>query len=287
MTIIRSTVMGFCSGVQRAVELLELAVSRGKEENLPVYTIGPLIHNEQFLELQQKKGVAVIRRPDEHTPGIAVIRAHGIPPEERRAFADAGYTLIDGTCPRVRRSQQLVFSYAQKGYDVVIAGDRNHGEVVSLKGFAENTSGVYVVRECDELDDIQLDKKVLLIAQTTFSREMYLDIQKCLADTEGAEELEIIDSICPATKKRQEALIGMTENVDAVIVVGGKESANTRRLYDIALERGIQAWLISGADDIIDEMRCGEIIGITAGASTPEWVVDDVISRLKGNTDGT
>ncbi len=285
MTIIRSAVMGFCSGVQRAVVLLEKAAEQGRMQGIPVYTIGPLIHNEVFLASAEKKGVVTIYSPEGVTPGIAVIRAHGIPPEMRESFSKAGFTLVDGTCSRVRRSQRLVASYTEEGSTVLIAGDAGHGEVVSLVGFAKPPGVVHVIQECFDISSVKLGKRVLLIAQTTFSSEQYQNLQGYLSDRAGSlgvEETQIFDSICPATKKRQEALISLTKHVHGVIVVGGKDSANTNRLFEIVEERNIPAWHITDADEVTDEMTSFDVLGVTAGASTPDWVIDEVISRLRG-----
>lgn len=284
MEIILSQVMGFCAGVRKAVALLEQALEEGSRKNLPVYTIGPLIHNEQYLESVKKRGVHIIDSPDDAEPGIAVIRAHGIPPSLYEAFERAGFQLYDGTCSRVLRSQLLVEKYAQKGWTVLIAGTREHGEVQSIIGHAGEADTVYIIDSPDELSQITVGPAVLLLAQTTFPHSRYSEIRQQLRDlseTLGVTTLEVVDSICPATKLRQDALKDMLTRVDAVVIVGGKSSANTRVLYQRAVQAGVTAWHISGSDEISDAMRTIPRIGITAGASTPEWVIDDVVESLQ------
>lgn len=275
--------MGFCSGVRTAVEMLEQAVSQGSREARPVYTIGPLIHNEQFLTYASAKGVRVIESPEDAPPGIAVVRAHGIPSADRQRFIDAGFTLLDGTCVRVKRSQRLVQQYTRQGTSVLIAGDEQHGEVVSLQGFAIPPGRVHVVKSTADIVSLRLDASVLLIAQTTFSRESYREIQEYVQDHKeelGIHTLEIVDSICPATKKRQEALKSLAEKTDGVVVIGGKHSANTRRLYELVREMGKPAWLVSQAQEITETMKSLNSVGLTAGASTPQWIIEDIAAEL-------
>jgi len=285
MTIIRSPVMGFCSGVQNSVDLLEKGISRGIREGKPVYSIGPLIHNEQYLDSLKGRGVRIITSPEEAPPGVAVIRAHGISPQLHHAFIEAGFTLLDGTCGRVKRSQQLVAQSTSNGMDVIIAGDAQHGEVSALIGHASSQNMVHVVGRPKELRDYAgKGRSVLLIAQTTFSREVYRSIEETLREKKhqlGITHIETADSICPATRIRQEALTELVQQVEGVVVVGGKDSSNTKRLYEHVCRMGIPAWHISHKDEVNISMTQLDTIGITAGASTPSWVVDDVVKRLQ------
>ncbi len=284
MRIIRSRVMGFCSGVKRGVDLLEEGIRLGAEKKLPVYTIGPLIHNEEFLRFAQQQGVRVIDSPGDAPPGIAVVRAHGIPRALGDAFLSRGFILLDGTCIRVHRSQRLVEQYSSEGSTVVIAGDAGHGEVISLVGYAHPPGKCYVVKVPRDAADIPFHGKVLLLAQTTFSKSQYEAVRDELAlhgKAYGITYLEVIDSICPATKSRQQALEELTGVVDAVIVVGGKHSANTVRLFERSRLLGKPSWLISGADEVTREMKQFDVIGLTAGASTPDWVIDYVVRQLE------
>ena len=286
MHIIRSRVMGFCSGVQQAVRAVNDAVILGREEGRKVYTIGPLIHNEAFLErLRAEDGVTVIENPDSVEPGIAVIRAHGIPEAERERFLERGFTLIDGTCQRVIASQRTVGKAAAAGRQIVIAGNPEHGEVKALLGAAGEYDDIHVMHESSSIPPgIDCSRSILLLAQTTYSRELYEAITDKLlaACTRDGGELEVIDSICPSTLNRQQALQGLIEKVDAVLIVGGRGSANTRRLFEIASASGKPSWLVTGKEDVTSAMQQYGTLGITAGASTPEWLVDEVIGVLSG-----
>ncbi len=284
MDIVLSTVMGFCTGVRKAVTLLERALEEGSRLNLPVYTIGPLIHNEQYLESVEKRGVRIIASPQEAEPGIAVVRAHGIPPSLHESFIRSGFMLYDGTCSRVMRSQRLVEKYTQRGWTVLIAGNRDHGEVQSIIGYAEKTELVHVLDSPEELSHIHTGAEVLLLAQTTFPHYRYSEIRQELRtylEELGISILEVVDSICPATKLRQDALSDLLTRVDGVVIVGGKGSANTRVLYERAVQKGFKAWHISSSSEVTDAMREISRIGITAGASTPEWVIDEVVELLQ------
>lgn len=290
MIIRRSEVMGFCSGVNRAVELLEKAIARGEQEGLPVYSIGLLIHNQRFLDHMGERGVSIIRKPEEAPPGIAVIRAHGMDPELRESFRKAGFQLVDGTCGRVKRSQQMVEKYSKQGWAIVIAGDEGHGEVKSILGHVMHEEA-YVIKDLQEIQKLAIGEDgqrehqpVFLIAQTTFSPYIYAEIQNAMQKSceDAGCSFETIDTICSATMMRQEALKKLCDSVDAVVVIGGKASANTRRLYERALSCGKAAWHISGAGEIPEEVFKYSRVGVTAGASTPAWIIDEVTNRLAG-----
>ncbi len=282
MILVRSSVMGFCSGVQSAVNKVQEAVSLGKEMHLPVYTIGPLIHNANYLAYLERQGVRVISVPEEAPPGIAVIRAHGIPKSLRTAFELAGYTLIEGTCPRVLRSQRIVRSYAEKQWQVVLAGDPDHGEVHAVAGEAGDPSLVAIVHTADDVRTILLDRPVVLLSQTTFSAAMFEKIAGVLEARvrQAGGVIEIIKSICPSTSNRQDALKDLGEKVDAIIVIGGKDSSNTKRLHELALSVGKPAWHINDVSEVKPEMCAVPRLGITAGASTPEWLIEQIEDRL-------
>jgi 4-hydroxy-3-methylbut-2-en-1-yl diphosphate reductase len=279
--------MGFCAGVQVAVRKVYDAVESGRLSGRPVYTIGPLIHNEMFLEkLRDEEGVKVISSPEGNPPGIAVIRAHGIPGHERDAFKNAGFELVDGTCRRVMRSQQLVSKSAKEGKQILIVGNPEHGEVKAILGEAEGYPYIRVIQGADDFEEgIRLDMETILLSQTTFSAEQYWSTADTLLNLfrESPQNagLEVLDTICPATTLRQEALRKLTAAADAVLVIGGKQSANTRRLYEMVREAGKPAWHISADSELCSEIFAYQTIGITAGASTPEWLIDQITEQLK------
>lgn len=290
MKVLYSKEMGFCSGVQGAVDLLEKGIEQGRREQRPVYTIGPLIHNEQYLASLEGRGVKIIHAPEDTAPGIAVVRAHGISRELKDRLLQSGFSLIDGTCGRVKRSQKLVEEATKEGKTVLIVGDKQHGEIISLQGFSLPPGDVQVISDVGDLSGFAGAERILLIAQTTFSREVFNRVFEHLEQQKkqyGIEQLEVIDTICPATSQRQEALEELVAHVDAVVVIGGKHSSNTKRLYEYVQRMGKQVWLISNADEVHGEMTSVERVGITAGASTPTWVIDRVVKQLtEGGSSG-
>jgi len=285
MNIIRSEVMGFCSGVRTAVSAVYDAVALGKKQGKSVYTIGPLIHNEMFLEkLRVDMGVRVIGSPEEAEPGIAVIRAHGIPESEREAFLEKGYQLIDGTCKRVLRSQKLVRRYAAEKKQICIAGNPDHGEVHAVQGAVEGYPHLFVIAGPENIPDaIDYSISSVVLSQTTFSLDSYTSITKKLIKkfSESSADLDVIDSICPSTLNRQNALGKLNAEADAILVIGGRQSANTRRLFELVKESGTPVWHISGEEELDSRLLSYQTIGITAGASTPEWLVKEIIGKLR------
>jgi 4-hydroxy-3-methylbut-2-en-1-yl diphosphate reductase len=281
MKVKRAAVLGRCMGVRRAVELaLETAAAEGGA----VFTLGPLIHNPQAVAELEESGVHALAEGelDGRVAGKAVVlRAHGVPPAARERLEALGARVVDATCPRVLASQRRARDFARRGYAIVIAGDKGHGEVAGIAGHAP---GAFVVgspeeaRRVDARDPSGEPRPVALIAQTTISREEYEAIREALA--ERYPGLEAIDSICPCTGERLAALANLAGEVDAVVVVGGRNSANTARLYASARALGLPAWLVETAEELPPEAFGYERLGLTAGASTPESLIDGVERAL-------
>ncbi len=267
--VIRSHVMGFCMGVKAVMQKVEEEIKANKDSAL--FTYGPLIHNRLVIDKLHERGVGEIESPEEADGGTIIIRAHGIHPAVRADFAKAGYRIIEGTCPRVLKSQQTVSRYSAAGWHVIIVGDRNHGEVRAIEGCADSCS---VVLTEDRAHQIDVPDKTLVIAQTTLSKEEYDNICRILYAKNP--DIKIVKSICPATRQRQVSLKDLIEKVEAVIVVGGKNSANTRRLYLRAKKTGKPSWHVEDVEELPDELKKYKRIGITAGASTPDWIIDDI-----------
>ncbi len=271
--IVRSNVMGFCMGVKAVMQKVEEQVELNSDTD--IYTYGPLIHNPQVIEKLQLQGVSAIESPLKGDGGTIIIRAHGIHPEKRKNFADAGYNVVEGTCPRVLRSQKTVSQYSRKGWFIVIVGDRGHGEVKAIVGCADKYE---VILSAAEAEELYLPEKTLVIAQTTLSKREYNEI--CSILERRKPDIKIIKSICPATSQRQDSLHELTAQVDAIIVIGGKNSANTRRLHLSALKSGIPSWHVEDVCDLPDDIYGFETVGITAGASTPDWMIDRIEAAL-------
>lgn len=286
--------MGFCAGVRRAVMTADSALKERGEGK--VYTFGPLIHNpvalkkfaEKGLEILSEKNIPLLNKND-----TVVIRAHGIPPETEAKLEKTGAKILNGTCPIVQTNQKKCCEYAKSGYVIFFTGDKDHGEVIGIEGAAKKGAfeqnlplNFILIKSVEEalfklkrLEEQNQIKKSVLISQTTFSVKIFEDIAKALK--ERLSNIEVIKSICPATYDRQDSLDELCSKVDGVLVIGGKSSANTNRLYDKALKLCKKAALIEDATEIPADFFNLKVIGLTAGASTPDDVIDEVENTLK------
>jgi len=280
---------GFCMGVRRAMDMTLEAAMR-KEG--PIYTYGPLIHNPQVLELLADKGVRAL--DEEHWERefrelrgkdsvTVIIRAHGITPEERQRIKDFGVRILNATCPHVGKVQGIIKRHAQQGYMTLIWGDRDHAEVIGLLGYTGGQG--FVVNSIAELESLPRHEKVCFVAQTTQDQN---DFEKfAQAIQEKYPGAKIFNTICESTHRRQQEVLALAQKVDAMIVVGGKESGNTRRLAKISEEAGVPTFHIETEKDLhLEALSSYPIIGITAGASTPTWLIAHVAERLKAVESG-
>ena len=213
-------------GVKRAMEKV-LAVAR--EKRAPIFTSGPLIHNRQVVEMLEARGICARTDFEGIDQGTVLLRAHGVPPDIVTALRAAGLEVVDGTCPHVVKGQRSIARQSAAGYRIVIVGDRDHDEVLGLVGHAAGPT--HIIASVEEAAAVPLDGKVLVVAQTTFNESLFLDIVETLRSREP--DIEIVDSICSATSERQEEARELAETVDAMVVVGGFHSANTRRLAEV------------------------------------------------------
>lgn len=280
MKVILADVLGYCFGVRRAVDTALLTLE--KNAGCPVYSLGPLIHNQSALEMLGQKGLDVLN--ENEIDGIepescVIIRAHGVPPETLSELEEKGCQVVNATCPKVVASQKNAARYASMGYTVILAGDRNHGEVVGIAGYAGKK--FILVENCAEAEKVPSfpdDENAVLLSQTTFSREEFNGIAGILSGK--IKNLKVMDTICSATKERQDALERLCPNADGILVVGGKNSANTKRLLQIAENNCAAAALIETAEEIPEAFFKLEKVGITAGASTPDFVIQGVVKKL-------
>lgn len=260
----------------------------GAEGGGIVYTLGPLIHNPQAVAELEAAGIIAISESE--LSGLSgkavVIRAHGVPPQVMERLRALGAKIVDATCPLVLASQRKARAFAEKGYAVIIAGEAGHAEVAGIAGcvIAAGARAAIVVGNPEEaalISDsglIGATRPVALIAQTTISFEEYAAIRKVLeARFPG---LEVVESICPCTGERLEALAELAREVDAIVIVGGRNSANTARLYASARELLGTAWLVETADELPAEAFGYGRVGLTAGASTPDSLIDEVERTL-------
>lgn len=294
MNIIRATVLGYCMGVRRAMETAEECLT--KYEDKQVFTFGPLIHNKQALLPLEEKGLKILTEndidlSDEKNPPVVIIRAHGISPYTLEKLEAKGCVIENATCPLVLANQKKAAAYAKEGYQVILAGDKDHGEVVGIAGFAEyekpgschlvenEADAKKLIKNFAQNPDFIKENKFVLLCQTTFSSSEFDKIAKVLED--GHLETTVLKTICNATNQRQEALLDLCKKVDGVIVVGGKNSANTQRLYLSAKANCKMACHIENANEIPEDFYKLENIGITAGASTPDSVIEAVEAALR------
>jgi (E)-4-hydroxy-3-methyl-but-2-enyl pyrophosphate reductase len=266
---------GFCMGVRRAVEMALDAPTRYQK---PIYTYGPLIHNPQVLDLFAEKGVTVLDHIPPKGHGTVIVRAHGVPPEHKQALKQAGFNVIDATCPRVVKVQSIIKRHARKGFSVIILGDADHPEVVGLLGYADGRG--HVVKSLQELIEQPAFDKAIIVAQTTQNQALYEQVKAWAAHHHP--HYTVFETICDSTDKRQTEVRQIARHVDAVIVVGGKNSGNTRRLAEIVRASGKQAFHVETEADLdLDQLTQMHTIGITAGASTPSWVTKRVLRTVE------
>lgn len=266
---------GFCMGVRRAVELALDAPGKQAE---PIYTYGPLIHNPQVLALFADKGITVLKTIPQKGSGTVIVRAHGVPPQDKQRLEEAGFRVVDATCPRVIRVQTIIRVHARKGYSTIIVGDRDHPEVVGLVGYAGDSS--VVVSSMADLEALPVFDKAIIVAQTTQNTRFYEQVKAWAARRHP--HYKTFDTICDSTEKRQVEVKQLADRVDSVIVVGGKQSGNTRRLAEIAAESGKPAYHVETESEL--ESCCLDdagSVGITAGASTPNWIIKRVYRELE------
>ena len=286
MEVIRARVLGFCMGVRRAVELAEAELTRKA-----VRAMGPLIHNPRVLASLEGRGLGILDEvalpPD--LKGLTVIlRAHGVSPVLEKELRRRHAALVDATCPRVKKNQLKARSLEEAGFSLFIAGERRHGEVAGLRGYAPRALVVSCPEEASlaaaGLARERPAARTALIGQTTIGAEEYRRITEAIR--RFFPGLAVVDSICPATAERQDALRELCSRVDALVIAGGRSSSNTRRLLDIARSLGKPAWLVESAAEIDTAALAGpgtagfKTAGLSAGASTPESDIAEIEAAL-------
>jgi len=264
---------GFCYGVKRAIDIAE------KHQNSLTY--GPLIHNKD--EINRLKdgfnigladGLADVKKDD-----TVVIRTHGIPKDELKALKEQKNRVIDATCPYVTKPQQIVAKMSAEGYSVVIFGDKNHPEIKGVFSYAEGEDAFIVLDESD-LDELSLRGKVAVVAQTTRKPEDFLKIVNNLILKH--KEVRVFNTICNATFENQDAAAELAEYADVMIVIGGKHSSNTKQLHSITTRGCKNSYLIENESELKQEwFKDKKLCGISAGASTPDWIVQNVVNRIQ------
>ena len=267
---------GFCFGVKRAVKMAQEAARRSSS----VYTLGPLIHNPQVVASLRGQGIGVVEDVSQLPQGATVIvRSHGIPKQLMGWLKDNGFDVVDATCPFVKKAQQIVEQLYSEGINVVIVGDKNHPEVRALLSYGGDRASIYP--EIPKVD------RIGFVAQTTQLMERYLECV-CEAVKHGTfKEVRVHNTVCQSTADRQRECRSLARTSDLLIVVGGRNSANTRKLADIGRGEGVETYHIEVAEELNPSWFLGKrVIGITAGASTPDWIISQVVEEVRRITGG-
>ena len=273
--IVASPHMGYCFGVMRAMRLIEQGLERFGGT---IYTLGDVIHNSLEVERLRTLGVHAVETLDEVPEGgTLVLRAHGVRPDLVEEARRRGIGIIDATCPFVQLSQRHVKRFAEESIPAIIIGDREHPEVRGIAGHAGESA--IVVRDVREAGSIAPLERAGVVIQTTFSRSEAKEIIEALR--RRVRDLQVRDTICQATETRREAMLALAGEVDCMLVVGGRNSSNTVRLYQACVNSGVPAHLVESAEDIDPRWFSGvRRVGVSTGTSTPAWTIDAVLARL-------
>jgi len=281
MQIIISKYIGFCSGVKRCVKLTEEYINKGYK----VLAYGELLHNEKEIERLKKLGLKIIEDIHQlkkiNNNVVLIIRTHGI---EKNLFQEISnfknINVIDGTCPIVKRNQNIIHQWTNEGYDAVIYGNIQHPEIEALISYISPKVKYYIINSSDEVENLKLsfEQNMILIAQTTKETQEY---NKIIEKLKKFKNIKIFYSICKETILREKEAEDLSKQADCVIVVGGENSANTKKLVTIAKKYNENVIILNSEEDIKKEIRKYHRIGIISGASTPKWLVDKIVGKLK------
>ncbi len=279
MEIVLADAAGFCFGVKRALDLTFDMIAKANESGsgTPIQTLGPLIHNPQVVQELESKGVTVRHAPEDVDSGVVIVRCHGVSPAVMDALKQRNVQVLDATCPFVQRAMRWARQLTEEGYQVVIVGDESHPEVQAIKGYTNGTA--YVVDSPQAIDELPAAKRIGVIAQTTQSTANF---RACISALIGkVEELKAFDTICTATEQRQASARRLAAQVDVMVVIGGHNSANTNRLAEVCQEQGTRTIHVETPDELKKEWFTGvRRAGVTAGASTPDWLIEGVLKRM-------
>lgn len=287
MKVLRAKSAGFCWGVERAINLAREEAKAGRK----AYADGPLIHNNQMMDALRGEGIREVGDyqskskievdEEEREDGVVVVRAHGISPERRQYLKSLDMNFKDATCPDVGIIAGKVRSHAQKGFEVVIFGDPEHPEAIGLLGYAGQRG--HVVQTRKDLDELpEFKGGVAMVSQSTMFSHEFQELAGCLA--EKYPELVVFDTVCGATKERQSDLQWLVdEGAEVIVVIGGRHSANTKKLAKLAASKERPTFHVETVDELDESKLCAyEVVGVTAGASTPDFIIDAVCERLEG-----
>ena len=281
MEVILAESAGFCFGVKRAVDTVYEQTESGKE----IYTYGPIIHNEEVVKDLEKRGVKVLendRELEQLEEGTVIIRSHGVAKEINRRIEEKGLECIDATCPFVKRIHKVVEKESQAGKQIVIIGNPGHPEVEGIMGWSETPAIVIESEEEAQKFTCPEGKEICLVSQTTFNYNKFQELVEIIQ--EKGYNVSVVNTICNATEERQTEAKRIASQVDAMIVIGGTHSSNTRKLYEICRKECERTYFIQTLDDLqLDFPNSVLRVGITAGASTPNNIIEEVQNYVRIN----
>src|SRR4051812_6402433 len=276
MQVLLADEYGFCFGVERAVEMVESALADGET----VRSLGTLIHNKQEMQRLAHEGVTTIQEPVQIQRGeTAVIRAHGVTPSVQQELEEKASKVVDATCPFVTRVQKLAARAAAQDRHVIVVGSPDHPEMIGVKGYAPDHA--FVIRDETEVAGLPELRRPLVVSQTTIKAKTFFDTAEAVK-TKTQDKVEIVNTICSATRDRQEAARALAGMVDAFYIIGGRASSNSVKLLAVCKEQCEKSFLIETEEEInADDLIGAERVGVTAGASTPNWLIEKIVQHLE------
>ena len=283
MKVLLAKTAGFCFGVKRAVDTVYQQVEENKD--CKIYTFGPIIHNDEVIKDMQAKGVTVLEG-EEDLPkaknGIVIIRSHGVPKRICDRMDELGLQYVDATCPFVKKIHKIAMEKAEEGAFLVVIGNPVHPEVEGIMGWAGEDAAVISTAEEAEHLTVPEDRKICVVAQTTFNYNKFKELVEIIS--KRRYDISVLNTICSATKERQTETARIADRVDAMIVIGDKRSSNTQKLFEICKNACNNTYYIQTLDDLnVNQLRSVETVGITAGASTPNNIIEEVQNYVRIN----
>ena len=280
MKVIKAKTAGFCFGVKRAVDTVYEQVDTCSG---PIYTYGPIIHNEEVVKDMESKGVVVLRTEeelDDISGGTVIIRSHGVEKRIYDKLEAKGIRIVDATCPFVKKIHNIVQKESAAGKYILIIGSPDHPEVIGIRGWSGEHAAV--VQNADDIENIDFSKnrKICVVSQTTFNYNKFKDLVEIIK--KKSYDVSVLNTICNATKERQTEAQTIAESVDAMIVIGDKHSSNTQKLFEICRGACNNTYYIQTLDDLdLNQLGSVETVGITAGASTPNNIIEEVQNNVR------
>ena len=279
-------VIGFCRGVEQTLEKASLCIEKARQCNLPSYSIGNLIHNEHVVKEFEQKGLKIIENPSDSKPGIALVRAHGIPEKLRRQFIDSGYVLIDSTCANIRATVSAMDKACKEGRKIIVVGIPGHSETLTLLGSQVSFEINKAAQVRDLEKKISPAEKIGIAVQTTFNEKEFNAIVQEVKSR--YRNVVVLNGFCRECMNRKKYALELAQNCNAVVVVGSSESANSSALADYIMAENKNVFFIGGPDDLtpclLEKLRAFATVGVCSGTSTPSYIIDSVIKTLEDCT---